>query len=45
MPLPRAAAVALVLTIPLAFLFAKRTSVVIFPALTLILWRGVGARC
>jgi hypothetical protein len=43
-PLPRAAAIAFVLTIPLALLFAKRTSVVIFPALTLILWRGVGAR-
>jgi hypothetical protein len=33
-----------VLTVPLALLFAKRTSVVIFPLLTLILWRGVGAR-
>jgi membrane protease YdiL (CAAX protease family) len=44
MPLPRAAAIALVLTIPLALLFAKRTSVVIFPALTLILWRGIGAQ-
>ena len=44
MPLPRAAAVAFVLTVPLALLFAKRTSVVIFPALTLILWRGIGAQ-
>ena len=44
LPLPRAAAIALVLTVPLALLFAKRTSVVIFPLLTLILWRGVGAR-
>ena len=42
--LPRAAALALVLTVPLALLFAKRTSVVIFPLLTLILWRGAGAR-
>jgi hypothetical protein len=42
--LPRAAVIAFVLTLPLAFLFAKRTSVVIFPLLTLILWRGVGAR-
>jgi arabinofuranan 3-O-arabinosyltransferase len=42
--LPRAAVIAFVLTIPLALLFAKRTSVVIFPVLTLILWRGVGAR-
>jgi peptidoglycan/LPS O-acetylase OafA/YrhL len=30
--------------VPLALLFAKRTSVVIFPLLTLILWRGAGAR-
>jgi arabinofuranan 3-O-arabinosyltransferase len=44
LPLPRAAAIALVLTVPLAFLFAKRTSVVIFPLLSLILWRGVSAR-
>jgi hypothetical protein len=44
LPLPRAAAIAFVLTVPLALLFAKRTSVVIFPLLTLILWRGVGAR-
>ena len=44
MPLPRAAALSLVLTIPLALLFAKRSSVVIFPALTLILWRGIGAQ-
>jgi hypothetical protein len=42
--LPRAAAIAFVLTIPLALLFAKRTSVVIFPLLTLIHWRGVGVR-
>jgi hypothetical protein len=42
--LPRAAVIAFVLTIPLALLFAKRTSVVNFPLLTLILWRGVGAR-
>ena len=39
-----AAALSLVLTIPLSFLFAKRTGVVIFPLLTLILWRGIGAR-
>jgi hypothetical protein len=42
--LPKAAAIAFVLTIPLALLFAKRTSVVIFPALTLILWRAVSVR-
>jgi arabinofuranan 3-O-arabinosyltransferase len=43
-PLPRAAAIAFVVTIPLALLFAKRTSVVIFPLVTLILWRGVGVQ-
>jgi arabinofuranan 3-O-arabinosyltransferase len=42
--LPRAALLAAVLTVPLALLFAKRTSVVIFPLLTLILWRGIGVR-
>jgi hypothetical protein len=42
--LPKAAAIAFVLTIPLALLFAKRTSVVIFPALTLILWRAISVR-
>jgi arabinofuranan 3-O-arabinosyltransferase len=44
MALPRAAAIAVALTIPLALLFALRTSLFIFPALTFILWRGVGAR-
>lgn len=44
MALPRAAAIALALTIPLALLFALRTSVFISPVLTFILWRGVGAR-
>ena len=44
LPLPRAALIALVFTVPLAFLFAKRSSVVIFPLLSLILWRGVSAR-
>jgi arabinofuranan 3-O-arabinosyltransferase len=44
MPLPAAAAVALVVSIPLALLLAKRTGVVIFPLLTLILWRGIGPR-
>jgi arabinofuranan 3-O-arabinosyltransferase len=44
MALTRAAAIAFVATIPLSFLFAARTSVVIFPLLTLILWRGVGSR-
>jgi arabinofuranan 3-O-arabinosyltransferase len=44
LPLPRAALVALVLTVPLSILFAARTSVVLFPLLTLIIWRGVGPR-
>ena len=44
MALPRAAAIAFVATLPLSFLFAARTSVVIFPLLTLILWRGFGSR-
>ena len=43
-PLPRAAAIALLVTIPLCLLFALRTSVLIFPALTLVLWRGVNPR-
>jgi hypothetical protein len=42
--LPRAAALALAATVPLSLLFALRTSVLIFPTLTFILWRGVGAR-
>jgi arabinofuranan 3-O-arabinosyltransferase len=41
--LPRAAAVALPLTVALSLIFALRTSVVIFPVLILILWRGVSA--
>jgi hypothetical protein len=44
LPLPRAALIALVVTVPLALLFALRTSVAIFPLLTLVLWRGVGSR-
>ena len=44
MPLPRALLIAFALTAPLALLFALRTSVAIFPLLTLILWRGIGAR-
>jgi arabinofuranan 3-O-arabinosyltransferase len=43
MPLGRAAAIALAATVPLAFLFAARSSIAIFPILTLILWLGVGA--
>jgi hypothetical protein len=44
LPLPRAALVAGAVTVPLALLFALRTSVAIFPLLTLVLWRGVGSR-
>ncbi len=44
MPLARAAALAFAATLPLAFLFAARSSVVIFPALTLIFWRGWSPR-
>jgi arabinofuranan 3-O-arabinosyltransferase len=43
LPLPRAALVAAVATVPLALLFAARSSVVILPLLTLVLWRGAGA--
>jgi hypothetical protein len=39
--LPRAAAAAFVCTVPIALIFALRTSVVIFPLLTIVLWRGV----
>jgi arabinofuranan 3-O-arabinosyltransferase len=42
--LPRAALIALAVTVPLALLFALRSSVAIFPLLTLVLWRGVGSR-
>ena len=44
LPLPQAIGVALLATLPIAFLFAARSSVVIWPVLTLILWRGVGVR-
>jgi hypothetical protein len=44
MPLPRAAGIAFIATIPLSLWFALRTGVVIFPVLTFILWRGVGPR-
>jgi hypothetical protein len=44
MPLRRAALAALVGTLPLAFLFAARGALLIFPILTLILWRGVASR-
>jgi hypothetical protein len=44
LPLPQAIGVALLATLPIAFLFAARSSLVIWPALTLILWRGAGVR-
>ena len=40
----RAAALALLATLPLSFLFAARSAVIVFPLLTLILWRGIGTR-
>jgi hypothetical protein len=39
--LPRAAGLAFLATIPLSALFAARSSLLIFPALTVIIWRGV----
>ena len=44
MPLARAAAFAFAATVPLSLLFAARSSVLIFPALAFILWRGIGPR-
>jgi arabinofuranan 3-O-arabinosyltransferase len=40
-PVLRAAGFALLATIPLSGLFAARSALLIFPALTLIIWRGV----
>jgi hypothetical protein len=44
LPLPRAALIALACTVPLALLFALRMSLVVFPLLTFVLWRGVSSR-
>jgi arabinofuranan 3-O-arabinosyltransferase len=44
MPLAPAALLAFAATVPLSLLFAARSSVLIFPALTFILWRGIGPR-
>jgi len=44
MPLLHAGAAALAVSIPLSLLFAKRTGIVTFPLLALILWRGIGPR-
>ena len=40
--LPRAAAVALAVSILIAAIFAKRAGAVAFPLVTLVLWRGYG---
>jgi arabinofuranan 3-O-arabinosyltransferase len=44
LPLRRALGWALLATIPLAFIFAWRSAILIAPALTIILWRGIGPR-
>jgi arabinofuranan 3-O-arabinosyltransferase len=44
LPLPQAAAIALILAVPLAFVFAIRAGAISFPLLTLILWRGFAPR-
>jgi hypothetical protein len=44
MPLARSAAIAFVAALPIAFLFAARSFVVVFPLLTFILWRALGSR-
>ena len=44
LPFPRAAFIAAAFTVPLALLFALRVSIIVFPLLTLVLWRGVGSR-
>jgi arabinofuranan 3-O-arabinosyltransferase len=41
--LPRAAALALLLAVPIAWVFALRAGAVAFPILTIVLWRGIGA--
>jgi FtsH-binding integral membrane protein len=42
--LPRAAAIGAAVAIALAFLFAIRAGVALFPVVTFVLWRGIGAR-
>ncbi len=44
LPLRRALGWAMLWTIPLAFIFAWRSAILIAPALTFILWRGIGPR-
>jgi hypothetical protein len=40
----RAIVIALILTVPLSFIFAWRSALFIAPLLALVFWRGVGAR-
>ena len=42
--LPRAAAIGAAIAIALGFLFAIRAGVALFPVVTFVLWRGIGAR-
>jgi arabinofuranan 3-O-arabinosyltransferase len=42
--LPRAAALALMLALPIGFVFAIRAGAASFPLLTFVLWRGYGPR-
>jgi hypothetical protein len=44
LPLRRAATIALLLAVPLGFVFAWRAGIGLFPIVTLVLWRGLGAR-
>jgi hypothetical protein len=44
LPLRRAAAIGLLVAAPLAFVFALRAGIGLFPIVTFLLWRGVGAR-
>jgi arabinofuranan 3-O-arabinosyltransferase len=44
LPLRHAVPLAVILAIPLGFIFALRAGVVIAPLLTLIFWRGIGPR-
>ncbi len=44
LPLPRAIPIAVILSLLLALIFARRTAVVIAPMLAVILWRGIGPR-
>jgi hypothetical protein len=43
MPLPRAAAVALLIAVAVGWIFALRVGAISFPVLAFVLWRGYGA--